>query len=47
MDLLNDGYRTIRVGSSEDICTIQLHRPDAGNAINDLLLQEVAAALRA
>jgi len=47
MDLVNAGYRTIRVATSEEICTIQLHRPDAGNAINDLLIQEVGAALRA
>lgn len=47
MDLLSDGYRTIRVRQNEDICTLQLHRPETGNAINDLLIRETSAALRA
>jgi polyketide biosynthesis enoyl-CoA hydratase PksH len=46
MDIVSDKHRTIRVRQSEDICTIQLHRPDTGNAISDLMIQEVAAALR-
>jgi len=29
-----------------DVCYVQLHRPDAGNAINDALLAECGAVLR-
>lgn len=47
MGLLNSAYETIRVRSEEDICFIQIHRPEANNAINDRLIEELSDALRA
>ena len=38
-------YDTILVDDSESICTITLHRPDALNAINSKLIQELTDAL--
>ena len=46
MGVLNETYATLRVRSEEDIHFIQIHRPDAGNAINGQLIKELAAALR-
>ncbi|UXY16190.1 enoyl-CoA hydratase/isomerase [Chitiniphilus purpureus] len=47
MGLLNDAYDTLRVRQDEDICFVTLHRPQAGNAISDGLIAELAAVLRA
>lgn len=33
-------YRTIQVRFQEPVCFLQLHRPEAGNTINDLLIEE-------
>lgn len=33
-------YETIRVRVEDDICFIQIYRPDANNTINDLLIEE-------
>lgn len=38
-------YETIQVRFDEDICFIQIHRPEANNAINDRLIEEFAEAL--
>ena len=39
-------YETIRVRFDEDICFIQFYRPDANNAINQGLVDDISAALR-
>lgn len=44
MDIVKN-YETIQVRFDEDICFIQIHRPDANNAINDRLIEEFAEAL--
>src|SRR5262245_52158792 len=38
-------YETIRVRFDEDICFIQIHRPEANNTINDRLIAEFTEAL--
>ena len=35
-------YETIRVRSEDDVWFIQIHRPEANNAINDCLIEELA-----
>lgn len=47
MDILSSTktYKTIQVRFQEDICTIQIHRPDANNTINDYLINEVSEVL--
>ncbi len=46
MDVVNaTAYETIRVAFEEDICFIQIHRPEANNAINDRLIEELSVAL--
>jgi polyketide biosynthesis enoyl-CoA hydratase PksH len=40
-------YETVRVRFEEDICFIQLHRPEANNTINDRLIGEFAEVLDA
>ena len=38
-------YETIIVDTADDVATIRLNRPDALNALNQLLLNELCAAL--
>jgi polyketide biosynthesis enoyl-CoA hydratase PksH len=38
---------TLRVRSDEDICYIQIHRPEANNAIGGRLIEELAGVLEA
>lgn len=38
-------YQTLRVRAAQDVCFIQIHRPDANNSINDRLIEEFTAAL--
>lgn len=47
MDILSPTkiYETIRVRFQEDICTIQIYRPEANNTINDRLINEIAEVL--
>jgi polyketide biosynthesis enoyl-CoA hydratase PksH len=42
MGVLNEiaVYETIKVKIKDDICFIQIHRPDANNTINDCLIEE-------
>lgn len=47
MDILNHPFDTIRVRVEDGIHSLQIHRPTAGNAINDRLIEELTAALRA
>jgi polyketide biosynthesis enoyl-CoA hydratase PksH len=47
MDILSNTttYNTLKVRFEEDICFIQIHRPEANNAINDSLIEEFTAVL--
>jgi polyketide biosynthesis enoyl-CoA hydratase PksH len=47
MDILKAtaGFRTIQVRSEQGVCYIRLHRPEADNTINGVLIEEVARAL--
>ena len=47
MDIVikNDTYETIRVRLEEDICFIQIYRPEANNTINTLLVDELGEIL--
>lgn len=47
MDILipTKTYETILVRFQEDICTIQIHRPEANNTINDCMINEVTEVL--
>lgn len=47
MDILNNDYATIRIKLEQEICFIQIHRPEANNAINHRLIEEFTEALRA
>jgi polyketide biosynthesis enoyl-CoA hydratase PksH len=38
-------YETIRVRAEDDIWFIQIHRPEANNAINDCLIEELSEVL--
>lgn len=38
-------YQTIRVRYEGPVCFLQLYRPDAGNAINDLMIEECGQVL--
>ncbi len=40
MGLMSGGYTTIQVSFEPPLCTIRLHRPEARNTINDLMIQE-------
>lgn len=40
-------YKTIRVRHEGPVCFLQLYRPDAGNAINDLMIKECGKVLTA
>jgi polyketide biosynthesis enoyl-CoA hydratase PksH len=46
MGILNGTYETIRVRLEEDICFLQIHRPESSNAINDRLIDEMGSASR-
>lgn len=45
MDILTSTYETIRVRFDDEICFIQIYRPDDNNTINDLLIQEFTDVL--
>lgn len=47
MDWLNRSYATLRLRLDEGVCFIQIYRPDAANAINACLVDELGAVLRA
>lgn len=38
-------YETLRVRVAQEVCFIQIHRPEANNSINDRLIEEFTAAL--
>lgn len=44
---MNQKYETLRIRQDEDIRFIQIHRPEAGNAINDRLIAELGLAMDA
>lgn len=47
MDVLNaTRYRTIKVSFDDGICFLQIHRPDANNCINRLLVEECTNVVR-
>ena len=41
------GYETIRVRYEDDICYLQLHRPDADNTINERMIAECSEVVAA
>jgi polyketide biosynthesis enoyl-CoA hydratase PksH len=47
MGILSDTktYETLKVRFQDDICFIQIHRPEANNTINDRLIEEFAKVL--
>lgn len=47
MGILSDagGYDTLKVRVQDDICFVQIHRPEANNTINDQLVAEFGAVL--
>ncbi|MEN2424923.1 enoyl-CoA hydratase/isomerase [Chromobacterium vaccinii] len=47
MDLLSRSWKTLQVRLEDEVCFIRIHRPDAGNAINDMLIEEMSTALSA
>lgn len=47
MGILNSVYDTLRVRFDDDICFLQIHRPESNNAINNRLIEEMSVALRA
>lgn len=47
MGIVTGTFETIRVRFDEDLCFVQIHRPEAGNTINDQLVEELGSALRA
>jgi polyketide biosynthesis enoyl-CoA hydratase PksH len=40
-------YRTIQVGSEQDVCRIRIHRPNDNNTINGLLIEEMSRVVAA
>lgn len=46
MGLVNGAYDTIRVRRDDEIAFLQIHRPEAGNAIDDRLIAELGDALQ-
>jgi polyketide biosynthesis enoyl-CoA hydratase PksH len=47
MGVLNHAYETVRARLDGDICLVQIHRPEANNAINNRLIEEIGDVLRA
>ncbi|UAA37176.1 enoyl-CoA hydratase/isomerase [Paraneptunicella aestuarii] len=47
MGILNPAkaYETIRVSLRDDVCTIQIHRPESNNTINNHLIHEITEVL--
>ena len=41
-----NAYKTIKVRLEDNICYIQIYRPDANNTINDLLIEEFSEVLK-
>lgn len=46
MGSLNSSYETLRARLEDDICFVRIHRPEASNAINDRLIEEIGGVLR-
>ena len=44
MSQLNKAFETVRVRAEDDIHFVQIHRPQAGNAINTRLIEELTEA---
>jgi len=42
----NKAYQTLRLKVQQDICFIQIYRPDDNNTINDLLIEEFTEVLK-
>ncbi len=42
---MTKAFETIQVNFDEDICYLQLHRPEANNTINNLLIEECSRVL--
>ncbi len=47
MGILSNDYETVRARLEDDVCFVQIHRPEANNAINERLIEEIGAVLRA
>lgn len=47
MGVLSDACERIRARLEDDICFVQIHRPEANNAIDNRLIAEIGAVLRA
>ena len=47
MGSLNGAYQTTRARLEDDIYFVRIHRPQSNNAINDRLIEEFGAVLRA
>ncbi len=45
MGVVMEPYQTLRVRRDGPICTVQIHRPEANNTINDLLSEEFQQVL--
>lgn len=45
MDLSGTTYQTLRVGLDDEICTVQIHRPQANNTIDNVLIRELRDVL--
>jgi polyketide biosynthesis enoyl-CoA hydratase PksH len=45
MDVVKQVYETLRVGFDDGLCTIQIHRPQANNTINNRLIRELREVL--
>jgi polyketide biosynthesis enoyl-CoA hydratase PksH len=47
MGVLSHAYETIRARLDDDICFVQIHRPESNNAIDNRLIQDIGGVLRA
>ncbi|MBC2660086.1 enoyl-CoA hydratase, partial [Pseudomonas sp. MSSRFD41] len=43
--MIETGYHTLRVRHEDNICFVQLYRPEANNTIDDRLVAELADLL--
>lgn len=46
MGIMSENYNTIKVRHEGPVCTIQFHRPEANNTINDALVEECQKVLK-
>jgi len=46
MGVLSHAYETIRARLDDNICFVQIHRPEANNAIDNRLIDEIGSVLR-